>query len=74
MNTKSKTDEMEVDDAVSICRLCAEMTSSKSFMPLFTDDKQEQPVTKQINQLIVNLVSRLNHCNFQYSMEISHQV
>lgn len=49
---------MEVDDTVSICRLCAEMTSSKSLIPLYTEQKEEQPVTKQINELIGNLVCK----------------
>jgi len=67
MNSVGKTEEMDVDDSdsVTICRLCAEMTSSKSFIPLYTEDKQEQPVVKQINELVSNLVScPVSHVGF----------
>lgn len=56
--TRNKTsEEMNIDEPFeSICRLCADMTSTNTFIPLYTADKQEQIVTKQINQLIINLV------------------
>lgn len=63
MSSILKSVEMEIDDtdsSVTICRLCAEMTSSKSFVPLYSEDKQEQTVAKQINQLVNNLVSYLS--------------
>ncbi|XP_065219966.1 zinc finger protein 888-like isoform X2 [Planococcus citri] len=49
---------MEIDASSSdVCRLCAENYDKRFCYPLYDENKRERTIAKQINQLVVNLVS-----------------
>lgn len=56
MSTRGKAVSSEPDNKISICRLCALVSGSKSFIPLYLN-KEPQVTTKEINQLVPNVVS-----------------
>lgn len=49
----------EPDTRISICRLCALVSGSKSFIPLYLN-KEAQVTTTEINQLVPNVVGQVH--------------
>lgn len=61
MSARGKVTNTEADTRISICRLCALVSASKSFMPLYLN-KEEQLIAKEMNQLVPNIVSNSYIC------------